>query len=574
MKITKLTVLLLLLIAATSVLRAQCDLFTEYNTHSRDVYFRGYPPDYTTGPYTCWWDFGDGDTTHAQFPVHTYAANGTYIACFNFSSANCPLSTVCDTVVVDLCDYNPVISAEVSGYTATFTGYSVPAGSTYFWQFNTPGGTQTSTDINPLVDYGQYGIYDVHLTITAPNGCVDSADGQATVFTPCNANFSYEQTGLYEITFHAEDSLNVGSYIQFTWSFANGTRGNIAEWTYNYPDSVTDHVCVSVIDTGCATTVCHDVVVSPPSVPVHWITGNISKGVNTACSAVIYLISDSAGFLTLANVTHTVDSLGACDGFYYFANIPQGEYYMKAALDSADPGYADYLPTYFGGELNWADATAIQLDSTTEVDITLTAGVNPGGPGFVGGWVFEGAGLTIGSNTESRAAGDALKGIQINLLTDADVPVAATYTDANGRYTFSNLALGTYKVYAEQINKVPYPLTVVIDANNPLQDNVNVTVNSNSAVTGVDDILDLRITGVSPNPVTDKTNISIALKQSSKAVLMLTDINGRFIQSRNLELVAGNNQIKLDLSEQASGIYFLNLTNEASKKIIKLTKVN
>ncbi|HLP20233.1 MAG TPA: carboxypeptidase regulatory-like domain-containing protein, partial [Chitinophagales bacterium] len=333
--------------------------------------------------------------------------------------------------------------------------------------------------------------------------------------------------------------------------------------------------CLSVIDTGCAATVCHDVVIGPPGVPVHYITGAVTTGTDTACSAVIYLISDSAGFLSLAAVTHTVDSLGMCDGFYYFPNIPQGNYYVKAALDSVDPDYANYLPTYYGNELNWGDATLLALTSHTHVNINLVAGVNPGGPGFVGGWVFEGAGLAIGGDyNESRGAGDPIAGIQINLLTQNDIPVASAFTNASGRYTFSNLALGTYKIYAEQINKVPYAMNVTLDANNQSQDNVNVLVNSNSAVTGVDDMLDISITGVYPNPVTDKTSVTVTMKQSTKVTMTLTDVNGRTIHSRNMELATGTNDIKLDMNGEAAGVYHMNLTSGNDKKIIRLVKVN
>ncbi len=152
------------------------------------------------------------------------------------------------------------------------------------------------------------------------------------------------------------------------------------------------------------------------------------------------------------------------------------------------------------------------------------------------------------------------------------MPVAHTFTDGAGRYTFTNLALGTYKVYAEEINKVPYSLNVTLNANNPSQDNVNVSVNSNTAVTGLEDLHDIRIEGVFPNPVNDKATIVLSLKLSSKVKMNLTDVNGRLLQSKSLELNSGVNEIRLDLSGRPSGVCHLSLVSEANKKIIRLVK--
>lgn len=57
--------------------------------------------DQSTLSPTAWaWDFGDGGSSNNQFPIHTYAADGTYLVCLTASSI-CGSGDVCDTVTIN-----------------------------------------------------------------------------------------------------------------------------------------------------------------------------------------------------------------------------------------------------------------------------------------------------------------------------------------------------------------------------------------------------------------------------------------------------------------------------------------
>jgi len=61
--------------------------------------------DLTSGPATSWlWNFGDGNTSNAQNPSHTYTANGTYNVCLTSSNNGCD-DTHCYTVIIDANDF-------------------------------------------------------------------------------------------------------------------------------------------------------------------------------------------------------------------------------------------------------------------------------------------------------------------------------------------------------------------------------------------------------------------------------------------------------------------------------------
>jgi PKD repeat protein len=53
------------------------------------------------GTYTTFWSFGDGSSSTAQFPTHTYAGNGPYLLCLTIDDGMGCTSTYCDSVSID-----------------------------------------------------------------------------------------------------------------------------------------------------------------------------------------------------------------------------------------------------------------------------------------------------------------------------------------------------------------------------------------------------------------------------------------------------------------------------------------
>ncbi|MEY3442512.1 MAG: hypothetical protein RLZZ519_793 [Bacteroidota bacterium] len=76
-----------------------------FTTTQFDVTFT----DNSAGAGTYSWDFGDGGTSTNASPTHTYATNGTYVACLTIGN-NCNESaTACDTVVIDVVGVTEVL---------------------------------------------------------------------------------------------------------------------------------------------------------------------------------------------------------------------------------------------------------------------------------------------------------------------------------------------------------------------------------------------------------------------------------------------------------------------------------
>ncbi|WP_328590980.1 PEGA domain-containing protein [Methanofollis fontis] len=130
--------------------------------------------DYSDGhPETWHWDFGDGQTSTQQNPVHTYTAVGTYDVALSITN---PAGE--DTA--EEMDYITVTNLMTVDFTATplsgsaplmvrFTDRTTGTPTSWLWDF---GDRQTSTEQNPVHIYQGSGPYTVSLTATNAYGTI------------------------------------------------------------------------------------------------------------------------------------------------------------------------------------------------------------------------------------------------------------------------------------------------------------------------------------------------------------------------------------------------------------------
>ena len=131
------------------------------------------------------WDFGDGSTSTAENPNHTFDATGLYYVCLTiFTNDSCE-STYCDFVSIITVEDSTLCAAAFNydfGITpwAIFTtneSYTGGATASYFWDF---GDGSTSTDFEPTHEYTAGGSYTICLTITT-DLCTDTQCDTVTI---------------------------------------------------------------------------------------------------------------------------------------------------------------------------------------------------------------------------------------------------------------------------------------------------------------------------------------------------------------------------------------------------------
>ena len=277
---------------------------------------------------------------------------------------------------------------------------------------------------------------------------------------------------------------------------------------------------------------------------------------------IMLIASDTgAGTLTLVDSV-TIYNLDS--GYYHFTICdPYQKYLVKAALLSGSSVYSSYIPTYYPSNLYWSGATDFfGIQGLTNVDIDMIAGTNPGGPGFIGGYVSQGA----------NKKDEPLDDIQVLLLTDQDVPVASQLTQDGGRYAFDNLALGKYKVLVEIPGKTPSILYITLEQGSDSADGRNFEVNSTYiAVISSVQSPNQAAGRVYPNPADNVLFIEWTEQADKNLKLDFYSIDGRLIKSIPIERL-GETQSEVVIDDLPRGLYILRIQGETSISTLRIQK--
>jgi len=155
----------------------------------------------SVNPSVYYWTFGDGATAGDSAPCHLYVGPGVndsaqlFTVYFKITSAQgCSDSVTLDSVI-------KVIPLPVAAFTPSATTILQPASEidftnqsinsvTYLWNYSSVGVDNaiigSSTNMNPVYNFTQYGLYNVMLYAYNAYGCVDSTQGPITVLPPNN----------------------------------------------------------------------------------------------------------------------------------------------------------------------------------------------------------------------------------------------------------------------------------------------------------------------------------------------------------------------------------------------------
>lgn len=211
-----------------------------------------------TGTLTAWnWSFGDNTTSVAQNPQHSYATFGSLPVQLIVTSSNGCMDTVVKNVTVHP-NPQPDFTTNIpcAGYPTTFSNQTfIPTGSvvSYVYDFN---GLGTSSQPNTSFIFPNAGVYNVSLTATSANGCVNTVINQVTVNAIPNASFSATPNPALvgqDITF---TDVTAGNIVAWQWDFGDGQGDNLQSTQHAYSSGGSFDVTLMVTDAiGCKDTV-------------------------------------------------------------------------------------------------------------------------------------------------------------------------------------------------------------------------------------------------------------------------------------------------------------------------------
>lgn len=169
------------------------------------------------------WNFGDGNTSNAKDPNHTYSQPGVYQVSLLVDDNGC-LGTKSSWVTNSP---KPLADFTFSGSLCSNTDISFTNSSTistgnigFSWSFGDGG---EAGDANPTHVYTNSGNFDVRLTVTSDFGCTDSKTQSVAVLPGPAVDFSFSDPCAGDpVSFTNNTAEPSGIVVNYVWDFGDG----------------------------------------------------------------------------------------------------------------------------------------------------------------------------------------------------------------------------------------------------------------------------------------------------------------------------------------------------------------
>lgn len=527
-----------------------------------------------TEPETWNWDFGDGNFSSEQNPVHTFPSEGLYNVCLTItdSSGICE-NTFCMPIEVinwsSYCQaqyyYYPVADSNPAGNPMTFQFMDFSFGNpdTWYWDF---GDGNTSSEQNPIHTFenNQYPLVCLSISNDA-----DSCFSTYCEYISINNDSTLDCYGWIEYTVNDLSvafqgiTFNNGNG-QFNWEFGDGTSGEGISITHIYAEDGVYNVTMYFNDpaTGCSFVSTSSVWVGEITFPVQGYVFLLDSLMVDA--AYVYLLT----YDTLSNgLVSVAETAIDANGFYSFEEMGLNNciYYVQAELTGQSAYFGEYLPTYHVDALTWQEAfPVIPFFPNSLYNIILQSGE----PYNIGSGTI--SGLINGVGTREQ-----LSNIEIVLLNENGSPLTYIRTTEEGYFEFTGLPFGTYIVHAEILGVNSTHMPVTLTADNPTS-NISIIVANNEAMLGISTVsADVdQIGDIFPNPVSGNGKLLINAKKDANVNLIITNQYGQQLSVSQLFLKQGSKTVTIESSQLNAGIYFITVqTKDGIKQIRKFVKV-
>ncbi len=352
--------------------------------------------DLTTNQPTQWlWNFGDGTTSNAQNPTHTYPAAGVYVVCLTVINA-CGSGQYCQLVQAGCSPGQVGYQANVTNLSVVFSGFASLPALQWRWTF---GDGQTSNQQNPTHTYALPGTYQVCLEVTNVCGTISVCDSIPVSCPPPAAGYSTQVMNLSVLL----QDLSVGNPTNWLWTFGDGTSSNVANPAHTYAAPGTYQICLQVSNLCGSTQVCQS------------ITFNCQPPVSA------FSVQQSGFTLTLTDLS--------------FNNPTQWSWSVNGAQFSTQQNPQLTLPGPGAYQI------CLQASSICGTGATICQTVIAGCPTPVAAFNFQANGLTVNFNDQSLGSPTAWTWTFGN---------GASSTQQNPQVTYS--APGTYQVCLQATN--------------------------------------------------------------------------------------------------------------------------
>ena len=560
-------------------------------------------------PGTWNWQFGDGQYSMEQNPVHNYAEPGIYEVTLTINGAD---STCYD-------QYTEVIYLEEVPYgcwadfwwyqsgtsTVQFTNFSNPPNSSSFWDF---GDGTSSTEQNPEHVFNGFGVFEVCLTIGDSSiGCQDTRCYEVWVDTnnylECKADFWYFQMEDLNVQFQDYSWPMVSTW---AWDFGDGQTSTEQNPVHQYAQTGIYPVTLTIFveETGCTSTAFYEIWVdnynygceakyfwmpgfeNPLAVeffdasmynsPVSWFWDFGDGNTSTAQNPVHIFATEDIYQVCLT--ISTPDS--SCYSQFCSPVFPGG---------IVPPDCMNDFEVFDQGDLTFTFEGFTPNGGTNATEFLWDFGDNNVGQGPVVTHTYSMPGsyavclTTISLNPADSCIFTSCKGVyagngggsmQANFIMQPDsmnTMVYHFYDTSTGNPFFWMWDFGDGSTSTEQHPIHEYAqagwyevcLTIIGQG---MTDTYCAGFEMNAGALAITEPGKLISTGeIYPNPNNGNFAIDLEISKSTEVKVSIINYLGQEVYSRNENLQAGNTKLTLSLDNMPEGIYNLTITGEDQK---------
>ena len=255
----------------------------------------------------------------------------------------------------------------------------------------------------------------------------------------------------------------------------------------------------------------------------------------------------------------------------YVFQVRAGTYITKAVVHDVSTGEA-YIPTYHLSEMEWNTANEIVVArmgpagpfTLYRAPIMLLGTADLDGPGTITGNIIDLNNIFSG---ETRN-GSGMPEVTLILTNESGNTLGFVMSDTEGKFSFTDLPYGTYRLYTDHILiQGPY-ITITIGPDNE-DVFISLEVDGNDIMLDSRDVDLSAIINIFPNPVSDLLFVTVS-EDVQMQQLYLTNANGSVLyQSKQIT----NKTIQINTNAIASGIYIIRIMTDRgviNQKVIVL----
>ncbi len=521
------------------------------------------------------WDFGDGDTSHAIDPIHSFPSPGNYEVKLRVGNYNFP--DICsDSIVKTVSTGDISCSASFVWTTDSLQPVEVSffsniTGSPDQVQWDFGDGT-TSTELNPIHNFPDTGRYQVKLMVynTAyPSFCNDTA--HATLHLRINhqprADFAFyhDSLALQPNLFRFKDLSKGLKITQWYWTFGDGGTSIEQNPVHAYAAAQPYQVCLKVYDKlPPHFTVTDKVCKTLQGRNYFNLGGSVYAGefpINNPYpqndTALVSLFRIKNGYLFIPVRSGRFSKLG----YYWFSDVLEGEYLVKATLSQGSSHFQYYFPTWGINALTWQSADPITLNkSIFDADIhLLKKNLSGSGPGSASGRVV------VLQETPVFQMVPASQVI-VYLKSSSGLFLDYTYSDSLGQFGFDHLPLATYFLESEYPGLLCMADTARLTVSAPVKKDLLIKLYTPHSL-GLPEPSSFNGLEMFPNPARNFLTIRWISHSAQTIQLTVFSMDGRIIMKEGMQAEVGENHFQINTSDLISGVYIIKISGMLQEPI-------